>query len=196
MQIKDIILEENNVESFRVPMEAEMQKTIKHLEHELVKIRTGRAHTSLVEDLQVEYYGQKMALRALASIAAPESRLITIQPWDVAAFGPIETAISESDLGLTPINDGKIIRLQLPHMTTARREELVKLLGKKVEECKVGIRNVRKDFHNLIRDSKQGKKISENFFNRLSDILQQVTEKFYQLAETHGKKKETEITSV
>jgi len=196
MQIKDIVLEENNVESLRIPMEAEMHKTIKHLEHELVKIRTGRAHTSLVEDLSIEYYGQKMPLRALASISAPESRLITIQPWDAAAFGPIESAISESDLGLTPINDGKIIRLQLPNMTTARREELVKVLGKKIEECKVAIRNVRKDFNNLIRDAKQNKKISENFFNRLSDTLQSITEKFNKIAETHEAKKITEITTI
>lgn len=196
MHIKDIILEENSIDSLRIPMESEMQKAIKHLEHELVKIRTGRAHTALVEDLVVDYYGQHMPLKALASIAAPESRLITIQPWDVAAINAIESAIVSSDLGLTPINDGKLIRLQLPHMTNARREELLKVLGKKIEECKVCIRNVRKEFNNLIRDAKQSKKISENFFNRLSDQLQVITEKFYKVAENHEAKKAADITTI
>jgi ribosome recycling factor len=196
MSIKDIILEENNIKSFQNPMEVEMQKAIKHLEHELVKIRTGRAHPSLIEDLPVEYYGQVMVLKGLAAIAAPESRLLTIQPWDVSAMSAIETAITTSDLGFVPVNDGKIIRIQLPFMTSTRREELTKLLGKKIEECRVSIRNVRKDFNNLIRDAKQDKKISENFFNRLGDVLQTVTDKFCKLAETIGEKKEQELAHV
>jgi ribosome recycling factor len=196
MNVKEIILEENNIKSFQTPMETEMQKSIKHLEHELVKIRTGRAHPALVEDLIVEYYGQTLALKGLASIAAPESRLITIQPWDAGSISSIETAITSSDLGLSPLNDGNIIRIQLPNMTTARRDELVKVLGKKIEECKISIRNVRKDFHNLIRDAKHDKKISENFFNRLSDVLQSVTEKFTKSAEALGAKKEIDITTV
>src|SRR5205823_3084154 len=127
--------------------EAEMQKAIKHLEQELLKVRTGRAHPSLIEDLPIEYYEQTIALKGLAAIAAPEPRLLTIQPWDVGAIPVIEAAITHSDLGLTPINDGKIIRIQLPFMTATRREELIKLLGKKIEECKVSIRNIRKDFN-------------------------------------------------
>lgn len=196
MNIKDIILEENNNKSFQDPMESEMQKKVKHLEHELTKIRTGRAHTSLIEDLSVSSYGQLMPLKNVASLAAPEPRLLTIQPWDISLIPVIEAVITQSDLGLTPLNDGKIIRLQFPQMTTTRRDELIKLLGKKIEDCKVEVRNVRKDFNNLIRDAKQGKKISENFFNRLSDILQTVTEKYYKIAETLGEKKEREITTI
>lgn len=190
-------LEENNIKSFQEPMEAEMTKAIKHFEKELIKIRTGRAHTSLVEDMPVACYGQAPTpLKGLAAIAVPEGRLITIQPWDTSIIATIEKAIEESDLGLKPINDGKIIRLQLPQMTSARREELIKLLGKKLEECKVGIRNIRKDFNNFIRDAKQDKIISENFYSRLADVLQTVTDKFCANAEQHSEKKKVEITTV
>jgi ribosome recycling factor len=193
MHNKDIVLEENNIKSFQVPMEADMDKAIKHFERELLKIRTGRAHTSLIEDLQVTVYGQTMALKGVASLAAPEPRLLTIQPWDIGVIPNIEVAIKESELGLTPINDGKLVRVQFPQMTTSRRDELSKLLGKKLEECKVSIRNVRKDFNNVLRDAKAEKKISENFFNRLSDTLQTVTDKFCGIADQLSKKKEDEL---
>jgi ribosome recycling factor len=192
-----IKLEENNIKSLQEPMEVEMHKAIKHFEKELVKIRTGRAHTSLIEDMLVSCYGQQASpLKNLAAIAAPEARLLTIQPWDVSIVGDIEKAIAESDLGLTPINDGKIIRLQLPQMTSARREELTKLLGKKLEECKVGIRNIRKEFNNSIRDAKQDKVISENFYSRLTDTLQTITDKFSASAEQQAEKKKVEITTI
>ena len=109
-------------------------------------------------------------------LAAPDTRLITIQPWDNNIIGEIEKAISESDIGITPANDGDLIRLRLPEMSSSRRDELVKILGKKAEEAKIAIRNVRKDFQNLIRDAKKDKVISENFFNRLNDVLQKVTD--------------------
>ena len=195
--MKDIIIEENNIKSFQAPMEEEASLAIKHFEKELLKIRTGRAHTALVEDIVVTCYGgQTMPLKNIASIAAPESRLITIQPWDSSVINGIENAISSSDLGITPINDGAIIRIQLPQMTTARRDELLKLLGKKLEECKVSIRNVRKEFNNVLKDAKQNKKISENFFNRLNDVLQLVTDKFCKIADDHASKKEKDITTV
>jgi len=195
--MKEITLEENNVKSFQLPMEEEAHQAIKHFERELVKIRTGRAHTSLVEDLMVSCYGgQLMPLKSMASIAAPEPRLLTIQPWDSSVIPAIENAINASDLGLTPLNDGNLIRLQLPQMTTARREELLKFLHKKLEECKIAIRNIRKEFNNILREAKQHKKISENFFNRLEVTLQQITEKFYKIAEDHATKKEKDIVTV
>ncbi len=192
-----VTLIENDIKSFQQPMEAEMDKAIKHLERELVKIRTGRAHTALIEDLQVSVYGQPaVALKGLAALAAPDTRLITIQPWDSNIIGEIEKAINESDIGITPANDGDLIRLRLPEMSSTRRDELVKILGKKAEEAKVAVRNVRKDFHNLIRDAKKDKVISENFFNRLGDVLQKITDAFVEKAEQHRVKKEKEITSV
>lgn len=191
-----INLIENDIKSFQNPMEAEMGKPIKHFEGELIKIRTGRAHTSLVEDLLVACYGQAPApLKSYAAIAAPDSRLITIQPWDASIIDDIEKAIKNSEVGINPVNDGKVIKLVLPEMSSNRREELVKILHKKLEECKVSIRNIRKDFQNIMRDSKKDKKISENFYNRLEDVLQKTTDKFIEKASQLSEKKEKEITS-
>lgn len=195
--MKDLILVENDTKGFEKAMEGEMSKPIKHFEGELIKIRTGRAHTSLVEDLPVVCYGQAPApLKSYAVMSAPESRMIVIQPWDVSTIPDIEKAILNSELGIKPINDGKIVRIQLPEMSSSRRDELIKSLGKKTEECRVAIRNIRKDFHNLMRDSKKDKKISENFYNRLEDILQKVTDRFILKAEQLATKKEQEVKTV
>lgn len=192
-----VVLEENNIKSLEQPMRVEMAKSITHFEHELTKIRTGRAHTSLIEDVQILCYGsQMMPLKSVASLAAPEARLLTIQPWDKGNVAVIMKAITDSGLGLTPIQNGDVIRIQLPEMTSTRREELVKILGKKLEECKVSIRNVRKDFQNVIRDSKTDKTISENFYNRLMDVLQEVTDHFCKQADQLAKKKQDDITSI
>ena len=191
------VIVENDQKGFQNAMEAEMAKPIKHFEGELIKIRTGRAHTSLVEEVQVSVYGQApMALKNLAALTAPEARLIVVQPWDNSIIAEIEKAITTSDLGVKPLNDGKIIRIQLPEISTSRRDELVKVLGKKLEECRVSIRNIRKDFQNLMRDAKKDKKISENFHSRLEDVLQQVTDKHIKLVEQKAEKKETDIKTV
>jgi ribosome recycling factor len=193
----EITLIENDVKSFQSPMEMEMEKAIKHLERELIKIRTGRAHTAMVEDILVAVYGQPpMPLKNFAAIAAPDSRLITIQPWDANTINDIERALKESDIGVAPLNDGDIIRLRLPEMSSSRREELVKILGKKIEEAKIAIRNIRRDFHNLIRDAKKDKVISENFFSRLNDVLQKITDMFVEKVEQQRIRKEKEILFV
>jgi len=193
----DLVLIENDTKSFEQAMNEEMVKAIKHFEGELVKVRTGRAHTSLVEDIMVSCYGAPPApLKTVASLAAPESHLITIQPWDASIIPDIERAIRESDLGVSPTNDGAIIRMQLPEMSTTRREELARILGKKLEESRVSVRNVRREFHNLIRDAKQKKIISDNFFKRLEDILQKITAKFVAQVEQLAAKKEQEIRTV
>ncbi|PKN03206.1 ribosome recycling factor [Candidatus Dependentiae bacterium HGW-Dependentiae-1] len=198
MSLKDFVLIENDVKGFEKAMTQEMEKPIKHFEGELIKIRTGRAHTSLIEDIQVAtYYSPTpMALKNIAAIAAPDARLLTIQPWDIAIINDIEKAITNSELGVTPVNDGKIIRIQLPQMSSSRRDELAKILGKKLEECKVNLRNVRRDFHEIVRNGKKDKKISEDFHNRLSDSLQKVTDAVIEKADQLAKKKEIEITSV
>jgi ribosome recycling factor len=195
--VKDLILVENDTKSFQTAMEAELSKTIKHYEVELLKIRTGRAHTNLVEDIDVSCYGQDpVALKGLALIAAPDASLITVQPWDPGIIPDIEKAITASDTGLRPVNDGKMIRLQLQKMSSSRRDELLKILGKKTEESKISVRNIRKDFNNTIRDAKKDKTISENFFNRLEDLLESITEKFIKRIEELSQKKEKEITTV
>lgn len=187
---------ENDIKSFQTPMENEMTKVIKFFEGELLKIRTGRAHTSLVEDVKVQGYTGPMSLKQVAVIAAPESRLITIQPWDDSLIAAIEKALTDSDLGVTPVNDGKIIRINLPEMSTSRRDELVKALHKKVNEGKDRLRDVRKDFNNALRDHKKDKKISENFFSRLEDVLQKTTDKFTAQLDQLAQKKEKDIKTV
>ena len=193
----DIQLIENDTQGFQKPMEDEMDKAVKHFEGELVKIRTNRAHTSLIDTVEVAAYGQApMQLKGLAVLAAPEARLITVQPWDVSIIPDIEKAITTADIGITPRNDGKMIYLSLPAMSSDRREELVKILGKRLEETKVALRSVRKDFHNLIRDAKKNKKISENFHNRLESVLQKVTDTYVGKADQMGEKKKKDITTI
>jgi ribosome recycling factor len=196
--MKEFVLVENDVKGFEKAMTQEMEKPIKHFEGELIKIRTGRAHTSLVEDISVTtYYSPTpMPLKNLAALAAPDARLLTIQPWDVAIINDIEKAIINSDLGVTPVNDGKIIRIQLPQMSSNRRDELIKILSKKLEDCKVSIRNVRRDFHEIVRTGKKDKKISEDFHNRLDDSLKKVTDAIIEKVDQMAKKKEQEITSI
>jgi ribosome recycling factor len=195
--MKNLILTENEPKPFEAAMNEEMTLAIKHLERELAKIRTGRAHTSLVEDILVTCYnGAPMPMKNVASVSAPDARLITIQPWDKGVLSEIEKALTNSQIGITPVNDGDMIKLVLPEMSSTRRDELAKILGKKVEECKVSIRNTRKDFNNFIRDAKKDKKISENFFTRLSDVLQKITDTYVENAEKLSTKKEQEIKSV
>lgn len=194
--MEEIIFQEGDSKSFETLVKSHMEKPLKHFEKELAAIRTGRASTSLVEGLRVECYGQFMPLKDLATIAAPDARLITIQPWDKSAIADIEKAITQSDLGLTPANDGAIIRLQLPQMSSSRRDELVKLLGKKTEECKVNIRNVRKDFHNAVRDAEKKKTVSEDFAKRLSDLLQKITDQNIEKVDQIESKKENELKQV
>ena len=195
--MSEIILIENDIKSFQKPMETEMENPLKHFERELVKIRTGRAHTSMIEDIPVMVYGQDaVPLKGLGTVSAPDARLLTVQPWDSSIIPDIEKAIVAAGVGVSPVNDGKIIRLRLPEMSSERREELVKMLHKKLEECRVTVRNVRKDFKNIITDAKKDKKISENFYNRLEEVLQKITDSYIEKAETMSKKKEVELSTV
>lgn len=178
---------------FEAFIDAEMDKSIKHFEKEIAKIRTGRAHTSMVEDIKVSCYGSIMPLKETAAISAPEAGLLVIQPWDKTIIPEIEKAITSSDLGINPLNDGNIIRLPLPRMSAARREELSKMLGQRLEECKIGVRNARKEIHTLLRDTEKGKKISEDYAKRLQDLLQKITDRFTDLADKMANKKDVEL---
>lgn len=187
---------EGEVSSFESAILHEMQGPIKHFEKELVSIRTGRASTKLIESIKVEAYGQEMQLKEVASLAAPDARLLTVQPWDKTIIGDIEKGLLASDLGITPANDGELIRLQLPQMTTDRRDELVKILSKKAEECRVGVRSVRKDFQNLVRDAEKKNDISEDFAKRLQDVLQKLTDNTIKKVEEMVEKKSADIKHV
>lgn len=181
---------------FETFVEAEMTQSLKHFEKELVKIRTGRAHTSMIEDIKISAYGAMMPLKELAAISAPDSQLLVVQPWDKTIMGDIEKGLSASDLGIAPVNDGEVIRLALPKMSTSRREELAKILSQRLEECKIAIRNVRKEVANLLRDTEKSKKISEDYSKRLQDLLQKVTDKVSETAEKVAQKKQTELMSL
>lgn len=190
-----ITLTEGATAPFEKATQEEMTKSIKHFEHELVGIRSGRAHPAMIENIKVVCYGgeSELPLKSLASISTPEPRCIVVQPWDPTTLVDIERAIKESDTGLTPVNDGNIIRLQLQEMSSDRREELLKLLGKKLEECRVSIRNIRKNIQNFVRDCQKEKAISDDFAKRLNDLLQKLTDQFIKKAEELAAKKETDL---
>ena len=194
--MKPVIFVEGDSKGFEGAIREEMDAPIKHFDKELASIRTGRASALLLDPIKVECYGQIMPLREVGTVATPDARLITIQPWDKSNIAAIEKAIMESDLGVTPANDGSIIRLQFPMISSQRREELVKLLGKKTEECRVGVRNVRKEFHNQLRDAEKKKLISEDFAKRLSDLLQKITDQFIEKADSLSAKKEKELKNI
>ncbi len=176
-------------------LKLEMDKSIDHFNRELIKIRTGRAQASMVEDLAIECYGSSMRLKELGIISAPEAALIVVQPCDKSVIKDIEKGIQASDLGVTPVNDGNLIRIQLPQISQARREELCKVLGKKLEEARTAIRNTRKDFQNLIRAAEKNKTISEDLAKKLLATLQTCTDNFIVKAEEISAKKENELKS-
>ncbi len=189
----EIAFREGDSKSFETLLKQYMEAPLKHYEKELASIRTGRASIALLENIKVDAYGQLMALKEVATLGAPDSRLLTIQPWDKSIIPEIEKAVAVSDLGASPVNDGTLIRIQLPQMSASRRDELVKLLGKKTEECKVSLRNIRKDFHNEVRDADKKHIISEDFAERLADLLQKITDQYIEKVDKINDKKATEI---
>jgi ribosome recycling factor len=194
----NIILEENNSTSFEGALKNHMGQVIDHFRKELVGIRSGRAHVSMIEDTLVTCYNgaSTLRLKEIAALSAPDANLLIIEPWDKSLISDVEKSITKSDQGFNPINDGNLIRIQLPIMSTERRSELIKTLHKKTEETRINLRNVRKEFHNIVRDKERAKKISEDFAKRIMDKLQKETDLHIGLAEEIMKKKEHEIKSV
>jgi ribosome recycling factor len=173
-----------------------MEKSVEALHEDLLSIRTSRASPALVEKLPVEYYGTMTSLNQMASIAVPEPRLLVIRPWDPSALGDIERAILKSDLGLTPMNDGKLIRLNVPRLTEERRRELVKVVSKRVEEARVAIRNLRRDALKDLQDFEKEKMISEDDFYRGKDEVQKLTDEFIEKIDEMGQRKEEEVMEI
>lgn len=170
-----------------------MSKTIEATKRELSSVRTGRANPALVENLKVEYYGTPTPLNQIASISAPEARLLVIQPWDRQAIGEIQKAIQRSDLGINPSNDGTAIRLVIPNLTQERRQELVKVVRKRVEEGRVALRNIRRDILEEVRDQQKRKEISEDDEKRTAEQLQKVTDSYISQVDKLGHDKESEL---
>mgnify|MGYP006300742289 CR=1 FL=1 len=173
-----------------------MEGAVANLEKEFGKLRTGRASTGLVEGLHVDYYGTPTPLNQLASISVPDSRTITIQPWDKGAFGDVEKAIQKSDLGLNPVNDGKIIRISIPPLTEERRKELVKVAKKYTEDAKVAIRNVRRDLNDQLKKMEKDKDIAEDEMHRGMDEVQKLTDDFVKQSDDAFEAKEKEVLEI
>ena len=170
-----------------------MDKSVSLLAQELAKLRTGRASPALLDGVKVDYYGSALPLNQVATVSIPEPRLIIIQPWDKTTLGEIEKAIHKSAIGLTPNNDGNVIRLSIPPLTTERREELVKLTQKLGEDTKVAIRNVRREANTEIRKEEKNKNISEDASFQAQEEVQEITNEFTKKVDEILKKKEKEI---
>ena len=186
MEIKEIISRE----------EARMDKTIESLKHEFANVRTGRAHTSLLDSVMVDYYGAPTPVNQVANVSAPDPRMILIAPWDKTMIGAIEKAILTSDLGLNPNNDGDSIRLAIPQLTEERRKELVKVVSKKAEDAKIAIRNIRRDANDAIKKEEKAKTITEDVSKDGQEQVQKLTDKKIKVIDELRDTKEKDVMSV
>lgn len=177
-------------------LKPELDKTIEYLKTELSSLHVGRAHPSLVEDLEVECYGQRMPLKQLAAIQAPEPRLIIVRPWDKAIVKDIEKAIRQSKLGLTPIVDDECIRLNIPPLSEERRKELIKIVQERVEESRISIRRHREDIWQEIQEAEKRKEVTEDEKFRAKDELQKTVDDYNKKIDEMRKKKEEELIKV
>jgi ribosome recycling factor len=181
------------IESILQDTKDAMDKSLAALKNEFKRVRTGRASLSILDGIRVDYYGTLTPLSQMASLSVPESRLISIQPWDVSAIRDIEKAILKSDLGLTPSNDGKVIRISIPPLTSDRRKSLVKIIHKMSEEHKVAIRNIRRDSNELVKNLKKDGEVSEDDVFKAQDKIQKITDDYIKKADAIYSEKEKEI---
>ena len=176
--------------------EERMNKTISVYKEELQSIRAGRANPALLDKITVDYYGQITPLKQVGSVSAPEPRLLVIQPWDVKLIPIIEKEIQKSDLGITPTNDGKLIRLVIPALTEERRKDLTKVVKKNGENAKIAIRNIRRDLNEQLKKMEKNKEISEDDKKLAEDEIQKITDKFIEELDLVTKKKEDELMEI
>lgn len=177
-------------------VEQKMQKALEATKDKLGAIRAGRANISMLDNVMIDYYGNPAPVKQVANVSAPEARLLTVDPWDKGMIKDIEKAIMQSNLGLTPSNDGKIIRMMLPDLTTERRKEYVKLAKKEVEDGKVAVRNIRKDANNSLRKLQKDSEITEDDLKVYETKIQEITDKYIKMLDEVYTKKEKEITTV
>ena len=178
------------------PFEDKMTKTVEVLKEEYASIRAGRANPHLLDKIRVDYYGQPSPIQSVANVSVPEARVIQIQPWEAKMIKEIEKAILASELGITPGNDGKVIRLVFPELTEDRRKELVKDIKKKAEAAKVAVRNVRRDANDAIKKAAKASEISEDEQKQIEDEIQKVTDKFVAEIDKCTEAKTAEIMTV
>jgi ribosome recycling factor len=177
-------------------IEAKMEKTLNTYKTDLGKVRTGRASLALLDHIRVDYYGTPTPLQQVATLAVPEARLMPIQPWDTTIIGEIEKALLKSELGLTPANDGKIIRITIPRLTEERRKELVKVVRKMGEAAKVSLRNLRREANDHLKGLEKNKKISQDQLHQFMDKVQTSTDKHIEKADAMLAAKEKEIMEI
>jgi len=173
-----------------------MEKGLHNFQEEMAKIRTGRASVSLLDDVRVEYYGSQVPLNQVATLSTPESRLIVIAPWDKSAISAIMKAIQKADLGLQPVDDGKVVRLSLPPLTEERRKDIVKMAKKIAEESRVAIRNVRRDGNEHLKKIQKSGDMSEDDLRRSEHSIQELTDDFIKKVDESLQKKEKEIMEI
>ena len=188
--------EEQSVESVLSDAGSRMSKAVEILGRDLGALRTGRANPSLVEDVSVDYYGVPTPLNQMATISAPEARLIMIQPWDKQALFSIEKGLLRSDMGLNPANDGALIRVPIPPLTQDRRREMVRMLGRKVEDAKLAVRNVRRDAQERLRGMERNKGVPQDEIRRAQEKLQKATDSHVYQVDQIFSAKEAEILQV
>jgi ribosome recycling factor len=176
--------------------EETMHKTVENTRKDLASVRSGHASPGLVDHVKVEYHGTPMTVNQVATVNAPEARLLTIQPWDRSMLNTIEKALLKSDLGITPSNDGTMIRLSLPPLSEQRRKELVKLIQKRIEEGRVAIRNIRRDAADSVKKLDRNREISEDEARRAQEQLQKLTDAQIAVVEKLGHEKEQELLEV
>ncbi len=183
-------------EVFIGELRSKMEKSLEALRRDLSRVRTGRASLALLDGVRVNYYGVPTPLSQVATLSVPESRTISIQPWDPKVIGEIEKAIQKSELGLTPLNDGKIVRINIPPLTEERRKELVKVIKRMEEECKVAMRNIRRDANEQLKTAKKDKVVSEDEQFKFQEEVQKLMDKSIEKAEEIVLAKEKEILEV
>jgi ribosome recycling factor len=176
--------------------EQKMKKSIEAIQKELASIRTGHASPSLIEHLRIEYAGTVLPLNQLASISAPQANLLVVQAWDKASISSIEKSIQKSELGLNPINDGRVIRITIPPLSEERRQELLKIVHRRIEEGKIALRNVRRDAQEDLKTQEKDKDISQDEHKQYQNQLQKITDTYTVHMEQLGKDKEKEVMAV
>ncbi|HCF50306.1 MAG TPA: ribosome recycling factor [Syntrophomonas sp.] len=176
--------------------EDRMKKSMEHLTKDLASLRAGRANPAMVEKLSVDYYGVGTPINQLANITVPEARLLVIQPWDKSIIADIEKSIMKSDLGITPSNDGNVIRIAIPQLTEERRKELVKVVKKRAEEARVAVRNIRREANDMLKSSEKDKLVSEDESKKGADEVQKLTDRYVKNVDAILQTKEKEIMEV
>jgi ribosome recycling factor len=188
--------QDGSVQNVYTELEKKMKTSLEAFRKELNSIRTGRASLSLLDGITVQYYGVPTPLNQVATLSVPESRLMTIQPWDSSVIGEVEKAILKSDLGLTPSSDGRVIKIPIPPLTEERRRQLVRVVKKLGEDCKVAVRNVRREGNDDIKSLEKDKKISEDELRRAQDQIQKLTDRFITMVDQVSAQKEKEVMEI